>query len=536
MSRDALSETPVTALSGLSLTRRLKTATVLGFGAAGLLAFDAPVLAADRADTQSAPAEAAADAQTPQADRADRLANEKAAKLLKAIVADDAWTALDSIAVLDPVAASGEVDATVNTVAADEFDFPGMPVHVAAVPHTETPELSPAAEAVAASPVSDRSDETQALDAAIATVIETSTVDAAQAPRPDVRDTMQADGPAAENRAAGDLTALISKDDLSDFAGFLRMLQVAMVDIASSDANDQEDPAAAAFNGLFVDRDGFIVTVLDDALSAQNFRVTTADGRTLDASLVSLDQDRDLGLLKVAGEGPFEYVALNDDAKTIISEMRAEADRPRGYLGVSIQSVPLDVVEEAGLDGPKGVLISTVRSDTAAASADLRPGDIIMEVNGAEIQHTDDAVRSIGMLPVGSDVTMAVWRDGDIIAVSTTLTPWPQEETLYPEPVITDGIMEDISIDGWGVTVGAGVEPGVEVVAVSPDSEAADKGLKTGDVILRIAETTITEAGDVALAIEQAKAMQRPAVLLRVRGPVRGSEERFIALKLEGDR
>ncbi len=529
MLRDALSERLGTPSVGMSLKQRLITATVLGFSTAALFGVVAQA-ASDEAPakpTESTKSSEASDAGLVRTDLTRTLSNDKASRLLKTIVGDEAWTALDSIAAVDPVVP--EAEAVVNTVSDDGVDIDELdalvPVHVAAVPYTEA---SPTGEEIFPSPVANELDGTAALDQAIATVIE----------RPDVRETMNDVKTPGENKAAGDLTSLISAED---FASFLRMLQVAMVDLtAAADVPDGAEAGADVnldgFNGLFIDAQGHVITVLDDALSARMFRAVTSEGEVFDAKLLALDTDLNLGLLKINGEGPFEHVVLNADAKAIVADMQARANEPRGYLGVSIQSVTLDIAEEVGFDGPKGVLISTVRGETAADKADLRPGDIIMEVNGAEIQHTDDAVRAIGSLPVGSAVNMSVWRDGAVMDVATALTSWPEEETVHPEPVITEGEMADLPIKVWGVTVGAGVEPGVEVVAVDADSEAAQKGLKPGDVILRIAETTITAASDVEAVIEEARAMQRPAVLLLIRGPVRGSEERFVALKLEAER
>jgi len=76
---------------------------------------------------------------------------------------------------------------------------------------------------------------------------------------------------------------------------------------------------------------------------------------------------------------------------------------------------------------------------------------------------------------------------------------------------------------------GAG-DDGVVITDIDPDSQAAEKGLKAGDVILEVAGTAVNRPKDVAANVRKAKDKGRKAVLLRVRS---GDQDRFIAIPLK---
>ncbi|HDO52955.1 MAG TPA: PDZ domain-containing protein, partial [Rhizobiales bacterium] len=68
------------------------------------------------------------------------------------------------------------------------------------------------------------------------------------------------------------------------------------------------------------------------------------------------------------------------------------------------------------------------------------------------------------------------------------------------------------------------------IVEVDPDSKAAQKGLKAGDIILKVAGVTVSDPGDVAEGVRKARKKQRKAVDMLVRS---GERQRFIALPLK---
>jgi serine protease Do len=92
-----------------------------------------------------------------------------------------------------------------------------------------------------------------------------------------------------------------------------------------------------------------------------------------------------------------------------------------GRLGVAIQDVNQALAANFGLKSPKGALVSSVQKDSAGARAGLKPGDVILTLNGEEIAGSSDLPPKIASLKPGSSVTLGIWRDGAEKQVTATL-------------------------------------------------------------------------------------------------------------------
>jgi serine protease Do len=184
----------------------------------------------------------------------------------------------------------------------------------------------------------------------------------------------------------------------------------------------------------------------------------------------------------------------------------------------------------------KGALITKILDDGPSARSDLKRGDVVQEVNGKKIDDSRDLARRIAELDPNSNARLTVLRDGREKSITIKLGTFPTSEKL--------AAMEGGGRDGndfqpmkeLGLTLapakdvqGAG-EDGVAVTEVDPSSEAADKGLKAGDVILDVGGKSVSHPSDVSDGIRKAKAKGRKAVLMQVRSNRR---TRYVALSLE---
>jgi len=92
-----------------------------------------------------------------------------------------------------------------------------------------------------------------------------------------------------------------------------------------------------------------------------------------------------------------------------------------GRLGVAIQDVNQALAANFGLKSPKGALISSVQKDGAGAKAGLKPGDVILTLNGEEIAGSSDLPPKVASLSPGASVTLGIWRDGAEKQLTATL-------------------------------------------------------------------------------------------------------------------
>jgi serine protease Do len=83
----------------------------------------------------------------------------------------------------------------------------------------------------------------------------------------------------------------------------------------------------------------------------------------------------------------------------------------RGRIGVVIQDVNQALADSFGLDRPRGALVSQVEEGAPGAKAGLKPGDVILAVNGKTIERSSQLPSLIGALKPGSRADLEVWRD-----------------------------------------------------------------------------------------------------------------------------
>src|SRR5258708_35573385 len=82
----------------------------------------------------------------------------------------------------------------------------------------------------------------------------------------------------------------------------------------------------------------------------------------------------------------------------------------------------------------KGVCVRTIQADTTAAKSDLRPADVITEVDGVSVTSARELQYEILKKKVGDQVNLGVWRSGKKITLSVKTAELPAETTQASTP------------------------------------------------------------------------------------------------------
>jgi serine protease Do len=225
----------------------------------------------------------------------------------------------------------------------------------------------------------------------------------------------------------------------------------------------------------------------------------------------------------------------------VVTQLKATGTVDRGWLGVVIQNVSDDIADSIGMKEAKGAMVTKVTEDGPAAKEDLKAGDVIVEVNGDKIDDSRDLARKIAELHPNTPVKLAIIRYGEKREVDMKLGTFPNSKKLASveeDKPDTGQQMKDLglSLAPAAKFPGAGDE-GVVITEVDPSSDAADKGLKPGDVILQVAGVNVSDPSDVAEGVKKAMAGAKPTtekdtvkVLMQVKS---GDQTRFVALSLK---
>jgi len=217
-------------------------------------------------------------------------------------------------------------------------------------------------------------------------------------------------------------------------------------------------------------------------------------------------------------------------AMGIADQLKEQGFATRGWLGVTIQNVDQALAETFGLSRPQGALVADVSPDSPAAKAELRRGDIILQFNERPVGYSSALPPLVGAVTPGSTVPMRVLREGEEITIDVTVEPLDEERIARAEPPATE------EPGRLGVAVAAltdeqreemGVDTGVVVSEVAPDSAAAQAGIMNGDVILALNRQDIDSPEALADAVREAPADRSVPVLVQ-----RGRAPTFLALTL----
>ncbi|MEG6510073.1 Do family serine endopeptidase [Methyloligella sp. 2.7D] len=230
--------------------------------------------------------------------------------------------------------------------------------------------------------------------------------------------------------------------------------------------------------------------------------------------------------------------------KEVVGELKQNGTVDRGWLGVVIQNVNDDIADGIGLADAKGALVSKVSEDGPAADDGVEAGDVITAVDGEEVKDSRDLARKIAELHPDTKVKLSVNRYGDEKEITVKLGKFPSGKKLAelqgaPEKS-DDGAGKKVKDLGLSLAPAAEVpgagEEGVVITDLDPDSDAAQKGLKVGDIILQVGGKNVTNAKDVSKGIE--KALAKPSnqgkekvnIVFRIKS---GDRVAFVALALK---
>jgi serine protease Do len=216
-----------------------------------------------------------------------------------------------------------------------------------------------------------------------------------------------------------------------------------------------------------------------------------------------------------------------NDAHFVVQHLLAGTPVHPGWLGLSVQQVSPDIADGIGLPRPFGSIVTSVADGGPAAIAGLQPGDVILRFAGKEDTNIRALMRACAMAPLGKSLPVTIWRHGAEQVVKMTLREPPgdiEREKVQmaiaaaPTPVqptlgLQLALVTDATRAEFKLTPG---RQGVVVTGVSNGSEAADRGLQPGVIILRVNDDLVTSPDEVQERLEQARGQKRPYVLLLV--------------------
>jgi len=242
-----------------------------------------------------------------------------------------------------------------------------------------------------------------------------------------------------------------------------------------------------------------------------------------------------------------------DVASSITKNLMTGQKIRRGYIGATIQNLTDELAESWGLQGRKGAVVADVVPGGPAQHAGLEPGDVVVAVNGHPVTSNTDMTREVAKTQAGDVAHLDVFRDGKARTVDIRTALRPSEAQLAQNGGAPEGD-EDQGVPGGSAKAApnapvlglylAPIDPrsreqysiaatvhGVLVSGVKGSSDAGDKGLRPGDVIVRAGDRDVASAGDVTAAVGEWKKAGRTIIPLSVN---HGGRNVVVPVKIDG--
>ncbi len=222
----------------------------------------------------------------------------------------------------------------------------------------------------------------------------------------------------------------------------------------------------------------------------------------------------------------------------VVAQLKDHGHVNRGWLGVQIQSMTPDIAGSLGLKSPKGAIVATVVPGSPAAKGGFLPGDVVTALNGIAIEDSRDLTRRVAAIPAGTKAAFTVERDGKAQTLNVTIGKRQEQVASNDVPSANASMETPTQALGMGLA-SVNTETrrlynlddnahGVVVTKVDPDSDAADKGIQPGDILLSVGNRKVSTPKDVQETLAAAHKAGRKSILLLVDG---SGGQHFVALK-----
>jgi serine protease Do len=202
----------------------------------------------------------------------------------------------------------------------------------------------------------------------------------------------------------------------------------------------------------------------------------------------------------------------------------------RGYLGVGVAELTDERAQALKLKDSQGLEVTRIDDNGPAAKAGVKENDVILEVNGKNIEGIREFQTSIGETSPGTKVNLTIWRNGAKQTVSATLDSRPGSFFAFggpefpnaPAPPMPPVPFNDggpfLTVPGNSPIVGFegealnaqlaqffGVKEGVLVRSVTAKTPAERAGLKAGDVVTKVNGTPVTTPREITGVVRSSR-------------------------------
>lgn len=220
----------------------------------------------------------------------------------------------------------------------------------------------------------------------------------------------------------------------------------------------------------------------------------------------------------------YAFAVPSNIVKKVTEDLIEFGTVQRGFLGIMIRNVNPMIAEDKELGVSTGVLVDSLTANSAAGSAGMKPGDVIIAVDGAEVKSSPELQEKVGRKRPGESVEIKVLRDGEEMDFEVILKN-REGKAEFLAKVEQSEILTDLGIALSEVPEEEleemGIDGGVKVDEIRPGKIRRYTGIRPGFVISRVNKKTVKDKDHFLKLLED----QEGGVMLEGKYP--GKDEEY---------
>lgn len=202
------------------------------------------------------------------------------------------------------------------------------------------------------------------------------------------------------------------------------------------------------------------------------------------------------------GSNGIGFAVPVDMVTAVMEHLERDGEVRRGMLGVTIATANPEITGALGVDLQRGAIVTSVLPDSAAEQAGVEVSDIIVEIDGREINSSTELRNTVGLMRQGEAVDLVLYRDGRKQTLKATIGG-SDGNVVSSAPTSGAGSQfRGAQLRGLAGNGDAYGDRGLIVESLEPQSRAAAAGLREGDIIVQVNRADVSSMAEFNAAID----------------------------------